>query len=307
MSMTTNADPMTDMGQAETVLPAVGFIGLGDMGGRIARRIARAKFPLTVFDRRADAIADLAAVGANAAADARSVASASDVVCVCVVDDDQVRQVVSELALRRGSTLVIHSSVLPQTAQDIAARLAPIGAQVADIPVSGSRPAADDGTLTALAGGEASVVEALRPLLAAYCANVIHAGPVGTGSLLKIANNVMLHMNHLVAVEAARFARAHGIEESVLIEAANRSSGRSWVTETWGLIDDMLFDHPLRGTEGIYSIMSKEMWHAVEISRASLVPMQLTALGTQVSKSYFQEREALVRPGRAPKEDVRDE
>ena len=77
------------------------------------------------------------------------------------------------------------------------------------------------------------------------------------------------------------------------------STGRSWVTEPWGLIDDMLFDHPLRGTEGIYAIMSKEMWHAVEISRASLVPMQLTALGTQVSKSYFQEREALIGPERA--------
>jgi 3-hydroxyisobutyrate dehydrogenase len=104
----------------------------------------------------------------------------------------------------------------------------------------------------------------------------------------------MLHMNHLVAVEAARFARAHGIEESALIEAANVSTGRSWVTETWGLIDDMLFDHPLAGTEGIYSIMSKEMWHAVEISRTSLVPLPLTALGTQVSKSYFEERAAVV-------------
>jgi len=297
--MTTNAEPTTSAHQARTVLPRVGFIGLGDMGGRIARRIAGAHFPLTVFDRRADAMAGLVAAGASGAADARAVAAASDVVCVCVVDDDQVRDVVSELPLRPGSTLVIHSSVLPQTVQGIAAQLAPIGAHVADIPVSGSRPAADDGTLTALAGGEPSVVDALRPLLAAYCANVVYAGPVGTGSLLKIANNVMLHMNHLVAVEAARFARAHGIEESALIEAANVSTGRSWVTETWGLIDDMLLDHPLRGTAGIYAIMSKEMWHAVEISRASLVPMQLTALGTQVSKSYFQEREALVGPERA--------
>jgi 3-hydroxyisobutyrate dehydrogenase len=107
-------------------------------------------------------------------------------------------------------------------------------------------------------------------------------------------------MNHLIAVEAARFARAHGIEESALIEVANVSTGRSWVTETWGLLDDMLLDHPLRGTEGVYEIMSKEMWHAVQISRASLLPMQLTALGTQVSKSYFQEREALLELKRRP-------
>jgi 3-hydroxyisobutyrate dehydrogenase len=303
--MTTNAHLTTGAHRVNTMLPRVGFIGLGDMGGRIARRIADAHFPLTVFDRRADAMAGLVAAGASDAADARTVAAASDVVCICVVDDAQVRDVVMELTPRPGSTLVIHSSVLPQTVREIAAELAPAGAHVADIPVSGSRPAADDGTLTALAGGEPSVVDALRPLLAAYCANVVYAGPVGTGSLLKIANNVMLHMNHLVAVEAARFARAHGIEESALIEAANVSTGRSWVTETWGLIDDMLFDHPLSGTEGIYAIMSKEMWHAVEISRASLVPMQLTALGTQVSMSYFQEREALVGPGRAPDRGAR--
>lgn len=292
--MTTNAQPEASTLQTATKSPRVGFIGLGDMGGRIARRIADAGFSLTVFDRRADAVGDLVAAGAGRAPDAASVAAASDIVCVCVVDDDQVRDVVSELVLRPGSTLVIHSSVLPRTVKDIAAQIAPGGAHVADIPVSGSRPAADAGALTALAGGDESVVDALRPLLAAYCETVIHAGPTGSGSMLKIANNVMLHMNHLVAVEAARFARAHGIEESVLIEAANVSSGRSWVTETWGLIDDMLFDHPLHGTEGIYAIMSKEMWHAVEISRSSLVPMQLTALGTQVSKSYFQEREALV-------------
>lgn len=294
--MMTKAEPITSTGDTVTAPHRVGFVGLGDMGGRIARRIAQAGFPLTVFDSRPDAIADLVRAGASGAVDARAVAAASDVVCVCVVDDDQVRNVASELMLRPGSTLVIHSSVLPQTAQDIAAQLAPLGACVADVPVSGSRPAADNGTLTAIFGGEPSVLDALLPLLSTYCANIVHAGPLGSGSLLKIANNVMLHMNHLVAVEAARFARAHGIEESALMEAANLSTGRSWVTETWGLLDDMLFDHPLRGTQGVYEIMSKEMWHAVQISRASLLPMQLTALGTQLSKSYFQEREALSGP-----------
>jgi 3-hydroxyisobutyrate dehydrogenase len=281
---------MTD-GEANP--PRVGFIGLGDMGGRIARRIALAGYRLTVFDRRDEAMAELVAVGASAAADIAGLAAASDVVCICVVDDDQVRSVVGQIVPRDGLVVLVHSSLLPQTVLDIAAEIEPAGALVIDAPVSGSRPAADDGTLTALVGGESKVVDELRPLLANYCSNVIHAGDLGSGSMLKIANNVLLHMNHLVAVEAARFARAHGIAESALIEAANVSSGRSWVTETWGLIDDMLFDHPLAGTDGIYSIMSKEMWHAVEISRAGLVPLPLTALGTQVAKSYLQERAAL--------------
>jgi 3-hydroxyisobutyrate dehydrogenase len=274
--------------------PRVGFVGLGDMGGRIARRIAMAGYPLTVFDVRADTMAELVQLGATAAADVAGLAAASDVVCICVIDDEQVRSVVAQVAPRDGMVVLIHSSLLPETVREIAVDIAPAGAQVVDAPVSGSRPAAEDGTLTALVGGEPKVVDLLRPLLASYCANVIYAGELGSGSLLKIANNVLLHMNHLVAVEAARFARGHGIAESALIEAANVSSGRSWVTETWGLIDDMLFDHPLAGTDGIYSIMSKEMWHAVEMSRAALVSLPLTALGTQVAKSYLQERAAVV-------------
>lgn len=270
----------------------IGFVGLGDMGGRIASRIAGAGFRLTVADRRAGPVAGLVAEGARAA-DLPALARRSDVVCVCVVDDGQVLDVVSELAagVRQGATVVIHSSVLPATVGRVAELLAPARAAVLDAPVSGSRPAAEEGTLTLLVGGAAADLTRLRPLFGAYCANVIHAGGLGAGQLLKIANNVMLHMNHLVAVEAARFAREHGIAESALMAAANVSTGRSWVTETWGLLDDMLADHPLAGTEGIFPIMSKEMWHAVELSRGSLTPMPLTALGTQLSKAYFQERE----------------
>jgi len=298
--MTTEAEPAAAAGST-TPATHVGFVGLGDMGGRIARRIALAGFPLTVFDVRAAAVEELVGAGASAAGEVAAVAAASDVVCVCVVDDDQVRSVVAalSLSLRPGATLVIHSSIMPGTVSELADGLAARGIRVADAPVSGSRPAAAEGTLTVLLGGDVATANALRPLLECYCSTIIHAGDLGAGQLLKIANNVMLHMNHLVAVEAARFARAHGISESALIEAVNVSSGRSWVTETWGLIDDMLSDHPLAGTDGIYPIMSKEMWHAVDISRASLVPMPLTALGTQLSKSYLQEREAVAeRPGR---------
>jgi 3-hydroxyisobutyrate dehydrogenase len=269
------------------------------MGGRIASRIVAAGFVLTVADRRTAPVADLVAKGARAAAGLPALAKQSDVVCVCVVDDEQLLDVARELAatVKPGATVIIHSSVLPATVSRVAELLAPARAAVLDAPVSGSRPAAEEGTLTVLVGGAAADLARLRPLFNAYCSNIVHAGELGAGQLLKIANNVMLHMNHLVAVEAARFAREHGIAESALIAAANVSTGRSWVTETWGLLDDMLTDHPMAGTEGIYPIMSKEMWHAVELSRGSLIPMPLTALGTQLSKAYFQERERVRQGG----------
>jgi 3-hydroxyisobutyrate dehydrogenase len=272
---------------------SVGFIGLGDMGGRIAHRILDAGFALTVFDKREVACRELADRGAKVAADVRGLADACDVVCICVVDDKQLRAVVHEArdGLCPGNTLVIHSSVMPATARDIEVDLAGIDVGVIDAPVSGSRPAADAGTLTVMAGGEPATVEAVAPLLAAYASNVIRAGPTGSGQALKIANNVMLHMNHLIALEAVRFARSQGLDESVLIEAANISSGRSWVTETWGLIDSMFLDHPMAGSDAIYPLMSKEMWNSVSISRETMTSMPLTALGTQLSEAYFRERE----------------
>jgi 3-hydroxyisobutyrate dehydrogenase len=264
------------------------------MGGRIACRIAQAGIPLDVADLRPEAVAEVVAAGGRSVADLAALAAACDIVCVCVVDDAQVRSVVGQLPLRRDALLVIHSSVLPATVRDLQRALHAEGVRVVDAPVTGSRPAAEAGTLTVLVGADCADLDVARPVFQTYCSNIIHAGDVGSGQLLKIANNVMLHMNHLVAVEATRFARENGIPEAVLIEAANVSSGRSWVTETWGLIDRMLLDHPLAGSDGIYSIMSKEMWHAVEMSRVHTRSMPLTALGTQLAKAYLQEREALV-------------
>src|SRR5260370_42563041 len=111
--MTTGAPPPA--AGPKTLATRVGFMGRGDMGGRIARRIALAGFPLTVFDVRAAAVEELAGVGASVAEEITAVAAASDVVCVCVVDDDQGRSVVAALApsLRPGATLGLHSRITP--------------------------------------------------------------------------------------------------------------------------------------------------------------------------------------------------
>jgi 3-hydroxyisobutyrate dehydrogenase len=271
----------------------VGFIGLGDMGGRIAMRILQGGFRLTVHDTRPAAWRLLQERGAMVAAGAKQLASSCSVIGICVVDDHQLCEVVAQMRdhLAEGTIVLIHSSVLPATAKKLAAELAARGVAVIDAPVSGSRPAADAGTLTVFAGGDAGSIQRVAALLDTFTANVIHAGQVGAGQALKIVNNVMLHMNHLVALEAVRFARSQGIDEATLIAATNVSTGRSWVTETWGLIDAMVNDHPLAGTDEIYPLMSKEMWHAVELGKATMTPLPLTALGTQLSEQYFRDRE----------------
>ncbi|MDB5681406.1 MAG: NAD(P)-dependent oxidoreductase [Sphingomonas bacterium] len=272
---------------------SVGFIGLGDMGGPIAERIAEAGFALTVFDLRAEAVAALVARGALAASEARSLATGCDIVFVCLVDDKQVLTLVENdlaNAMAPGSIVVVVSSVRPETIHALRARL-PDGVALLDAPVSGSRPAAAAGTLTLMIGGDAATIDRARPVLESFAERIFTTGPLGSGQAMKIANNVMLHMNHLVALEALRFARSQGIAEESLIEVVNTGSGRSWVTEKWGLIDDMFRDHPQAGTTGIYDMMVKEMWNAVLLSRGTDTWLPLTGLGVQVARATLRERE----------------
>jgi 3-hydroxyisobutyrate dehydrogenase len=269
-----------------------GFIGLGDMGGRMARRILAANWPLAVYDMRPEAVAALEAEGATAPGSVAAVGAAADLIGICVATDAQVRSVCLNLmsSLDSSKIVLIHSSIAPQAVRDIAAALAETGATVLDAPVSGSRPAADNGTLTLILGGDPASVEVVRPLLNSYSKNIFHAGTVGAGEAVKLANNVMLHMNHLLALEALRFARSQGISEQLLMEVANVSTGRSWVTETWGLIDQMLVDHPQAGSDRILDMMAKDMRESVVAAQSTHTPMPLTALGVELSRGYFRER-----------------
>jgi 3-hydroxyisobutyrate dehydrogenase len=283
----------------------VGFIGLGDMGAPIAQCILRAGYGLNVYDLREEAVLPLLEAGADRGASPADVAKRSDSIGICVVNDVQLRDVFfgpEGLAplLDATKSVFVTSSVEPDAVRSIAAEVQHTGAAIVDAPVSGSRPAAAAGTLTVLVGGSPADVERVDPVLRAFGKEIYHLGPVGAGQSMKIANNVMLHMNHLIVLEALRFARSQGLDEAAVIEVANASTGNSWVTQTWGILDDMMEDHPQAGTDGIYTMMSKEMWNAVRLARTSMVAMPLTALGTQLSKQYFVEREEDVARARSP-------
>jgi 3-hydroxyisobutyrate dehydrogenase-like beta-hydroxyacid dehydrogenase len=273
----------------------VGFVGLGDMGAPMARHLVSRGFPTTVADVRPSAVAALVTAGAKPAESPAETADGADVIAVCVVDDAQATAVITGenglcALLRDGQTVVLHSSVRPETAVALASAVRACGADLLDAPVSGSRPAVEAGTLTVMVGGEAATLERARPVLDAYAERIFHLGPVGTGQSMKLVNNVMLHLNHLVALEALRLAAAEGIAEADAVEVVNASSGRSWVTETWGLIDDMLRDHPQAGTDAIFPLMSKELWNAVVVGRGRDTALPFTALGTQLSRAYLSER-----------------
>jgi 3-hydroxyisobutyrate dehydrogenase len=273
------------------------------MGAPIAQCLLKAGFEVAVYDVREEAVLALVEAGATLAASPADVAGRSDSIGICVVNDAQLRDVffgARGLApvLDATKSVFVTSSVEPDAIKTIAAEVRDSGAAIVDAPVTGSRPAAAAGTLTVLVGGSEADVARVDPFLRAFGKEIYHLGPVGAGQSMKIANNVMLHMNHLIVLEALRFARSQGLDEAAVIEVANVSTASSWVTQTWGIMDDMMEDHPQAGTDGIYNMMSKEMWNAVRLSRSSMVALPLTALGTQISKQYFQEREEDVARGR---------
>jgi len=212
----------------------IGFIGLGDMGKPMAENIARAGFPLTVFDLKPEPVADLVALGARAAASPRELAQTSDIVASVVMNDRQTIEVMLDdergvlAGSRPGMAIVVHSTVSPETCRQVAAEAAAKGVGFLDAAVSGAAARSRAGTLTLMVGGDAALVERCRPLFETVGEHVFHMGDVGMGQAAKICNNLMSLVNLHVVEEALRLAAAAGIAEGRMRELAEASSGDSW-------------------------------------------------------------------------------
>jgi 3-hydroxyisobutyrate dehydrogenase-like beta-hydroxyacid dehydrogenase len=208
----------------------VGFVGVGSQGGPMARQIARAGFPTTLWARRPEALEPFADTGASSAATPADLAAASDLVCLCVVDDDDVTQVVEAMlpAIAAGTTVAVHSTVHPATCQALAARLAERGASLVDAPVSGGGGAAEAGNLVVMVGGTDDEFERCRPVFAAYGDPVVHTGPLGSALLAKLVNNALMMAQVTLADDALSLAAALGIDRAALATIVTHGSGNSF-------------------------------------------------------------------------------
>lgn len=220
----------------------IGFVGAGDLGGEIARRILRAGWPLTVYARREEVRNDIRKAGAAIAAGLAELGSASDVLGVCVVDDAQVREVLvgagALSGMRPGGLIAIHSTIHPDTCREIAAAAAQGGVAVIDAPVSGSGGyTPQDRPMTVMVGGEAVDFERARPLLEDWATTVRHVGPLGSGELTKIINNCMYYAQKAIAIDAVAIARAAGLEVRAAGEVWSQSSGNSHAFQQYRTAD----------------------------------------------------------------------
>jgi 3-hydroxyisobutyrate dehydrogenase len=194
----------------------VGFVGLGDIGAPMARRIILAGFPCSLWARRPATLEQFGDLDYTRADTPADLGRSSDVVCVCVFDDDDVLDVILRpdglLAGMQSGVLAIHSTVSVSTCLAITRAAAGRGVAVVDAPVSGGRARALDGALTVMAGGPRDAFEQIAPVLRAFGQVVQWVGDIGSGQKLKLLNNVVFAANLRIAAEAVRVAELMGLD-----------------------------------------------------------------------------------------------
>jgi 3-hydroxyisobutyrate dehydrogenase len=210
---------------------ATGFIGLGAMGRGMARRLHGATLLQGVWNRTPARALELATeMNVTAASGPSALASACDVVVMCVSADADVLEVVDAMlpGLRPGSIVIDCSTVSAGTAREAAARLAGRGVEFLDAPVSGGVEGARDGTLAIMVGGAAAAFERAGPVLSAMGRTVTHFGPTGSGQAAKATNQIMCAGIIQAIAEAMAFAKAERLPLDKLVDTLGKGAGSSW-------------------------------------------------------------------------------
>jgi 3-hydroxyisobutyrate dehydrogenase len=212
---------------------AVGFIGLGIMGRPMAGHLLGAGHPLAVHNRTRAKTEDLAARGAVVCDAPRDVAARSEVIFTMVPDSPDVEAVVGGPGgviegIRPGSVVVDMSTISPDVERRLDALLRARGAALIDAPVSGGDVGARQATLSIMAGGDPGVFGRVRPLLDVLGRRITYCGPVGSGQVAKLCNQILVSVNLLAVAEALVFCRKNGLEPEVMIRAVEGGAAQSW-------------------------------------------------------------------------------
>jgi 3-hydroxyisobutyrate dehydrogenase len=216
-------------------MSAVGFIGLGNMGGALAARLA-GQAELYVLDLDPVRVAHACAAGAQAARSIAEIAGKCAVVITCLPTSAQVRSVVSgegglAATLAPDSLVIDCTSGEPAVTRELAAELSDRGISLVDAPVSGGPQGAAAGTIAIIVGGSQSAYQRALPTLSLISPSVRHVGPVGSGHVVKLLNNVLAAGHRMLAFETAAVAAAQGVDPQTFIDVVNLASGRSYATE----------------------------------------------------------------------------
>ena len=256
----------------------VGVIGLGNMGGAMARNLLKGGHLVTVYDVVGSLVEALVNDGARAAGSPKEVAEHADVVVVMVVNDRQTTDVVAGPdgileGARPGATVVLCSSLQPKTVTALGALAEARGVSVLDAPVTGGQQGAIDGTLAFLVGGDDGTIERVTPVLESMGDHVVNAGPLGSGEVVKNVNNVLLWTTLSATREALRFAAEHGMSAEAVRDALQFSPGYNRWVKDWGNLGPTPWVH-------------KDLETTLAIANAQNVQMPVAALCFELLKDW---------------------
>ena len=258
----------------------VAFIGLGIMGGPMAANLARAGFDLSVWNRTSEKAERFASEhGARAAVSPAAAAEGADALVTILPDSPEVEGVLfgdsgAAAALERGALVIDMSTIAPSAARRIGERLGGEGLDFLEAPVSGSRPKAEDGTLTIMVGGKEEAFRRAMPLFEAMGELIVHVGPQGHAQMAKLLTNTMGAVHAVALAESVVAVRRAGIDPGAFLEVAAGSAGNSTVL---GLKGRPMFE---RNFEPLFKLehMLKDVRHCLAEAEALGVELRLGSL-----------------------------
>src|SRR6056297_2387588 len=256
----------------------IGFVGLGNVGSKLAGSLVRNGMEVTVFDLDRAAVDRLAAAGAGVAESPASLAAGSEVLITCLPSPAATSAVMEEGgaadALPAGAVWVEMSTTDAGEVRCIAARLAGRGVQAADCPVSGGCHRAATANISVFAGCERAVFDRLLPMLTLIGRRVLHTGPLGTASTLKAMTNMLATANLIALTEALTVMKAAGLDLATTYEAIRISSGTSFVHET----ESQVILSGSRQIDFTMDLVLKDIGLFQEIAERNNVPFELSPM-----------------------------
>ena len=263
----------------------VAVLGLGTMGLPMAFNLLHKGYSLTVYNRTAEKAAPITAAGAQLGLTPAEAVHTAEGVVTMVSDDASIHSIYNGetgllSSIQPGTVVIDCSTISPSLSIELAAACKARGAHFLDAPVTGSKPAAEAGTLTFMVGGEASVLEDVMPVFQAMGTNIIHMGANGSGSITKLAHNTIVGINNVALAEGFSMVSKAGVDPAAFLQVVRNGSAGSKAAELKGeKIIEGNFDNQFS-----LQLMLKDLKLASVLSDN----MQLPTPMLELAKSMFQ-------------------
>jgi 3-hydroxyisobutyrate dehydrogenase-like beta-hydroxyacid dehydrogenase len=260
----------------------IGFIGLGAMGSRMAKRLIDAGFKVVVFDRKREKAEELAAQGAAMAPTARTLAMEADVIMSCLSNDEAVKEVYGDgiiASAAPGNVIIEMSTISPETSRELWRAGKARGLEVLDVAISGGPPLAEEGALTLLAGGSESAFNGCAPIFGALARQYFLLGQSGSGTAMKLVVNAIMGVSMQAIAEALALGEKLGLPRERLLKVLAQTAVVAPAQQNKLLraaVNDYSAQFPI-------SLMNKDFHLVMERAAANSVPMPTTSAAYQMN------------------------